>query len=193
MASLTPEAFDLLIKHFDPDPSRSGEIYIDLHLKLTKYFSWGYCPASHAESLADEVLNRYALKLSQGLEIENRNAYAHRIAFNVKREKCKNVPDPLDDRKDLSVPPEIEEDPELRLVCLRICLIDVIPEKTDRTLILEYYDIDTFGKIKEKRKSLADSLGMTMTNLKVKAHRLRERLENCISECVRKRQPPVTN
>jgi hypothetical protein len=53
-------------------------------------------------------------------------------------------------------------------------------------LIIGYYDLKTGEKNKDHRKNLAQKLNLTMTTLKVKACRIRERLEKCINECVTK-------
>ena len=50
--------------------------------------------------------------------------------------------------------------------------------------MIGYYDTDTGEKAKQARKRLADSLGMTVNALKVRACRLRLKLEACITDCV---------
>jgi hypothetical protein len=65
-------------------------------------------------------------------------------------------------------------------------MAEVVAGRDDRTLIIGYYDADAGEKNKEIRRALAERLGLTMTTLKVKACRIRERLEKCINECVEK-------
>jgi hypothetical protein len=50
--------------------------------------------------------------------------------------------------------------------------------------VLGYYDTDAGEKTKDARKRLAESLGFTLNVLKVRACRLRMRLEACINDCV---------
>jgi hypothetical protein len=51
-------------------------------------------------------------------------------------------------------------------------------------LVVNYYDTDAGEKAKNARRRLAGSLGLTLNALKVRACRLRMRLEACINNCV---------
>lgn len=194
MAPLTPKAFELLLARLDADPIRSAEKYEELRLKLTKRFSWKGCPESQADILADETLDRIAAKLAQGVQIESLNAYAGEIARYVWLEHSrKNKEDGYgDELPEIAVNMDLPEEPDLRMACLRSCLVEIAGDDRDRRLILEYYDTEIIEKIKNQRKSLAEKFGLTMNTLKVKACRLRARLEKCINECVARRASTVT-
>lgn len=190
MSALTTTAFEQLLKHLDSDLSLAAEKYETLRRKLVKCLLWKACPETEADTLADTALDRVALKLNQGEEVRNIQAYAGEVLRFVwleylRRHKEDSVGDLI---PETPVQPNIEilNDPDLRLRCLRKCLTEVVPEGHDRMLIIGYYDTESGEKNKEHRRNLADKLNLTMITLKVKACRIRDRLEKCINECVNK-------
>ena len=82
--------------------------------------------------------------------------------------------------------PDFSDEPDTRISCLKFCLSEITSDGNDRLLIHGYYDADENEKNKQHRKNLAEKLGLTMNTLKVKACRLRVRLEKCIKECIKK-------
>jgi DNA-directed RNA polymerase specialized sigma24 family protein len=72
-------------------------------------------------------------------------------------------------------------DDESRLDCLRNCLQTLSPD--NRELILQYYQGEKGEKI-ENRKKLIDRLGIPVNTLRMRALRLREKLQSCVEECV---------
>ncbi|MEZ5424629.1 MAG: hypothetical protein R2747_00060 [Pyrinomonadaceae bacterium] len=186
MADLSAEGFEKLLQRLDEDPSRAAERYEELRLKLVKFYGWRGCPASSADELADETLNRVASKLEEGVEIESLNAYACQVSrfvwleFSRKRKEDHYG----DEMPEQAVDPVLPEEADERLVCLRKCLAEVAPDDQDRQLIIGYYDTDAGGKLKDARRSLAEKFGLKMNALKVKACRLRSKLEKCINDCV---------
>jgi DNA-directed RNA polymerase specialized sigma24 family protein len=188
MTKLSSDGFRLLLARLDADPGVAAEQYELLRLKLTKCVVWKGCPETDAEMLADTTLDRVAVKIEGGEVIENLNAYACQVLRFVWLEYSrKRIEDPAgDDLPEVAVEPDTTflDEPDVRLNCLRRCMNEVVPESDDRTLIVGYYDADTGKKNKDQRKDLAAKLGLTMNTLKVKACRLRARLEKCINECV---------
>jgi DNA-directed RNA polymerase specialized sigma24 family protein len=189
VAALTANAFEMLLSRLDANPMEASEKYEILRLKLIKCVSWRGCPESQADALADTVLDRVAIKIEKGEEIGNVNAYACEVLRFVWLEhsrKQKEDTTPGEEFPDIAVQPDLSlfEDPDLRMNCLRICLNEVVPDNDDRSLIVGYYDTELGIKVKDQRKSLAVRFGLTMTTLKVKACRIRARLEACINECV---------
>lgn len=174
MADLPPEAFAKLMERFDPEPNRAGELYNQLHLKLTKFFEWKNCAIP--EELADEALNRVANKLHQGEDIQNINAYANRVARFILLEVWRKPSAP-------EVPPENPEapSPNPHMDCLEECLETLTGD--DRGLILEFYEGEGRERI-NKRKEMTKSLGITVNALKLRAFHVRRRLEKCINVCV---------
>ena len=191
MSVLTANSFELLLNRLDGDALSAAEKYETLRQKIIKFLMWKGCPETDADVLADTTLDRVAVKLSQGEAIESLNAYACQVVRFVwlehsRRRKEDAVGD--DKMPEISVQPDIEilQDTDLRLRCLRKCLAETVPNDDDRTLIVGYYDADAGEKNKDARRNLAEKLSLTMTTLKVKACRIRERLERCINECVEK-------
>ncbi len=182
------DSFKLLLEYLDSDESAAAEKYLTLYSKITKIITWKRFPESEAEAIADVVIDRIAGKIKQGEEIQNINAYARTVLNYVLLEHGrKNKEDAVgDDLPEIAVLPETEIEPDLRITCLRKCMKETVFGETDKRLIVGYYDREAGGKIKESRKNLAEELGLTMNNLKVKASRLRGRLEKCINGCVRK-------
>ena len=73
------------------------------------------------------------------------------------------------------------DDGETRLICLRGCLQTLSNE--NRELILQYYQGEKGEKI-QNRKKLMGRLGVPVNTLRMRALRLRERLQACMEECV---------
>jgi RNA polymerase sigma factor (sigma-70 family) len=191
---LTRGAFDTLLRQLDPDAQRAGEKYQTVHRSLSKFFECRGC-ASAAE-LADETLNRVARRLEEGETIYAAEfaGYAYGVARNVLREHARG-PEPRTRPLDALRPPShprlspFEEEEELRrresserrLGCLETCA-GALPEES-RRLILSYYEGDAGERI-DGRRQLAARLGIPLNNLRIRAHRIRERLEKCVSACV---------
>ena len=188
MLTLTANAFEMLLACLDADQLTAADKYEVLRLKLIKSALWKGCPESQADTIADTVLDRVAIKIEKGEEIKNINAYACEVLRFVWLEhsrRQKEYTAPSEEFPDIAVQPEIPllDDPDVRMNCLRVCLNEVVPDNNDRTLIVSYYDIEQENKLKDQRKGLAERFGLTMTTLKVKACRIRARLEKCINEC----------
>ncbi|PYT01611.1 MAG: hypothetical protein DMF63_01835 [Acidobacteria bacterium] len=187
MSTLTASSLALLLNQLDSDPMAAASKYEDLRIKIVHLLHWRGCSESHSDDLADVALDRIAARLGAGEIIENINAYAAGVARFVWLEHSrKNRLDAVgDDLPETPVAPDTEylDDDDSRTRCLRRCVATKLDD-AETNLIVGYYDTDAGEKTKEARKRLADSLGLTMNALKVKACRLRIRLERCIDECV---------
>ena len=73
---------------------------------------------------------------------------------------------------------------EARRDCLDECL-EQLPEE-QRTLILEFYRDEKRTKI-DHRDEMAKRLGISRTALGNRAQRIRDKLELCISNCLKKK------
>lgn len=186
MATLTATGFEKLLARLDRDPARAADRYELLRQKLVRCFIWRGCPAKDADELADTALDRVAVKLAAGTEIRKLDAYAAEVSRFVWLEHTrKKKEEPYgDELPEQAVAPDLPEDPDERLVCLRKCLGEVAADPEERELIVGYYDRAPGVKIKEQRRSLAERFGINLNNLKVRAYRLRGRLEKCIGECL---------
>lgn len=181
---LTETAFEKLLDSLGPDRTQAGEAYETLRRKLTRFFEWR--GASFPEERVDETFNRAARKLDEGVEILNLAGYCNEIARLVLLESFKGPDRKLTPLEDIDVPivapAEVEADP--RLSCLDNCLHNLPAE--NRELILEFYQDEQRAKI-DRRQKLADRLGVSRLTLGKRAQRLRDKLEQCVKSCVRKK------
>jgi len=189
---LTPEAFTKLMAILDPDPETAGGKYEKLRGRLVKFFELRGSFIS--EELADETLNRLTRKIDEGEEIE-KNVYALSlgIARFVLLENFKRPDNRRMEMKELTTvaaPPERwEEDDDLWVDCLRECLRGV--SEKNRELIIEYYQDEGRARIDE-RKMMAASLGISLNALFARAKRTRDKLEDCVMRCVKRKSKGAT-
>jgi len=184
---LTQDALKSLLACLDPDQERAGQKYEDIRRALITFFE---CRRSSSpEDHADETINRVARRLSEGKEIyvENPASYFYGVARNVLKEHWESVP-AASGRLELSHDPSRDderqserEQRERRLECLEQCLQRLIAQ--DRELIGTYYQGETSVKI-QNRKSLAEKLGLPLNALRLRALRIREKLEDCVERCL---------
>jgi DNA-directed RNA polymerase specialized sigma24 family protein len=187
-AALTPETFAQLLLSLDKDRERAGEKYEDLRRTLLRFFEWRGAP--FPEEHADEVFNRVARKLGEGVEIKNLGGYCYEVARLIFLETTKGVErrrEPLEALKSEPAAPHdagLEtEEKERRLSCLEECLRALPADGAE--LIVEYYRYEGRGQI-ERRRALAVRLGLRRDALANRAQRLRDRLERCVNGCLRK-------
>jgi DNA-directed RNA polymerase specialized sigma24 family protein len=186
--TLTPEAFDALLSWLDADRDRAGERYVEIRSKLIKGFERHGC--RDAESLADETMNRVARKLPEIRPTYEGDParYFFGVAHNVHMEYLRKPaavplpPDGLLRASAMSSPDSLEDEDEQAYECLRICMGRLAPQ--EREMILSYYSGAGQSRIK-LRKELAERLGVTLANLRLRAQRIRERLKGCLSGCMR--------
>jgi DNA-directed RNA polymerase specialized sigma24 family protein len=179
----TAEAFAALLARLGPDTDRAGAAYESLRRALVALFTWR--GAATPEECADETLDRLAARLNNGARVEDVPRFARGIARLVLLEHWRR-PDarrtPLQEvDPDRHPAPDATEDDTLR-ECLNRCLSELPPE--GRELILKYYVAEGRTRI-ERRKRMAVSLGVSETALRNRAQRLRDRLERCITGCLR--------
>jgi DNA-directed RNA polymerase specialized sigma24 family protein len=179
--ALNQEAFDKLLVAFDVDRETAGRKYLEIRNNLTRFFEWRGC--SFPEDHADETINRMAKRVFEGEAILNHSGYAMGVArlllleINKGRQREQSALAEIGAAPDVYVP---EDDDETRLTCLRSCLQTLSPD--NRELILQYYQGEKGEKI-ENRKKLLDRLGIPVNTLRMRALRLRERLQACVEEC----------
>ena len=180
--TLTQDAFDRLLIALGGDRDSGGEKYLEIRTNLTRFFEWRGC--SFPEDHADETFNRIAKKIDEGEEILNPAGYAMGVARLVlleilkSRQREQSALNEIGTAGDVYVAADEGED---RLACLRSCLQTLPPD--NRELILQYYQGEKSEKI-QNRKKLQDHLGIPVNTLRMRALRLRERLQGCVEECL---------
>lgn len=189
-AALTPETFARLLQYLDADRERAGEKYEDLRRTFIRFFEWRGAP--YPEEHADEVVNRVARKLGEGVEIKNLGGYCYEVARLIFLETTKGVERKRESLEVVKLEStgvqEADADAaekERRLACLEDCLRALPAEGAE--LILEYYRYEERGQI-ERRKALAVRLGLRRDALANRAQRLRDKIERCVFFCLRKKK-----
>lgn len=181
------EEFDALLAWLDPNRARAGERYEEIRSKLIKILERRQCHA--AEELADETINRVCHRAQQiaGSYVGDPALFFYGFLKNVYKEWLKwlrEAPTRLDDTP---VPtPEPAEDVELIHRYLEKCRLE-LEDPRDRDLILQYYEKERRAKV-DHRKQLADSLGITLNNLRMRIHRINALLQKCIVDCLNNAQ-----
>jgi DNA-directed RNA polymerase specialized sigma24 family protein len=177
-------AFDGLLTAFDAqDRERAGAEYEKIRIRLIRFFEWR--GSDSPEEMADETLNRIARKIEEGETIRNLSSFISGVARNVLREF---YDEQARERKNLARFAEEEnrfepEEEDRRMPCFRECL-DALPEAESR-LLIDYYNQTDVPKIKQRRE-LAAKMGETANALRIRAHRIRQKLDKCIEGCLKR-------
>ena len=184
---LTREGFDALLAQLDPDRERAGEIYENTRRKLVRLFEWRGCDGP--EDLADETINRVARRMAEGIELKSADSYGYfcGVAHLVFKETLRRTSREFRALESGEWPPPIyvpydEEEPtDRRLECLRHCLGTMTQDKRD--LLLRYHQGENNIR---NRKTLARDLGIPLNALRIRVHRERRKLEDCVHSCLKR-------
>jgi DNA-directed RNA polymerase specialized sigma24 family protein len=178
--SLTAAGLTALLSRLDPDPEGAAREYERLRRALRRFFDWR--GAAAPEDAADEVIDRLAAKV-QTTDVTDVWSYAHGIARLVFFERGRRpVPVPLDPSlEQRAAPSTLGSEPDARLRdCFDLCLAEL--DEASRSLLLAYYEGERSEKIRGRRH-LAERHGLSENALRSRLHRLRERLEQCVTTC----------
>ena len=181
---LSQDSLEQLLRYLDEDRNRAGEKYETLRLGLIRFFEWRGCAFS--EDHADDTIDRVARRIVQGEEIRNIHNYTAGVARFVFMEIMKEREKQQIALRQLPPDPVREEAPEddTRGECLRRCLQTLPPEGSQ--LIMDYYRDEGRNKI-DLRKKLAEQRGISPHTLRMRLQRLRDKLEECIADCLNSR------
>lgn len=184
---ITQDQFEKTLAWLDSDRDLAAQKYEAIRKSLIMILSWRGC--RDAEDLADETVNRVMVKIDElagsfkGDPALYFYGVARRLLLEYQRNEKLREPLPeivVDEPSDK----EQLERRELAHECLSRCLGRLPPD--DGELIVEYYRGDKQLKI-DHRKVLADRVGMATNALRVKVHRIRAKLEECIKRCLETR------
>jgi DNA-directed RNA polymerase specialized sigma24 family protein len=180
---ITPEEFHFLLEWLGGDREMGALKHETIKHGLNMFFRNRHC--EEPEILADETMNRVAKKAQhlmatfQGEPAKYFYGVAHRVFQEYLRQPHLEA-SAYHLHLIQSRPPS---DREQRHECLDECL-DKFSER-DKEIMLEYYQGDGKERILT-RQALAEKLGTTLSDLRVKVLRLRKSLERCITECLEK-------
>ena len=187
--TLSTAALQRLLNWLDGGAGSDGQAYVAMRRRLRDYFSRKNCLP--AEDLADETLTRVARRLEEeGITRDETPArYCYIVARFVFLEHLREtkarpmvagIPGnaaPQPSAADVAEAADAAKAREKLLASLRKCLQELDP--LNRRIITRYYIGTARVKI-DNRRELADSLGLTMNALTVRACRIRTRLEACV-------------
>lgn len=180
--NLTHETFDGLLSCLSDDRDSAAEQYLEIRGNLIRFFEWRGCP--FPEDHADETVNRVARRLSEGEKVLNPRGYfigvARLLVLEILKTRAKES-QALAEIASSSVATVDSSASESRIECLQQCLQSLPSDNRD--LILHYYQGEKGEKI-ENRKKLTERLGVPVNTLRMRALRLREKLQECVEECL---------
>jgi DNA-directed RNA polymerase specialized sigma24 family protein len=182
---LTEESLNLFLSWLDPDREVAGEKYRGLQRRLIVMFDGRGCTRS--EELADVALNSFIRRLPALLDSygddHNPISYLYTTARHLYSDYVERQPAPLPDDVAQSLPAEDthDESEEQLHECLEECLGRLDP--SSRELVLEYYEGAKQAKI-DFRKMLAWRKGIARNALRIRVHRIRRTLEECLDTCL---------
>jgi DNA-directed RNA polymerase specialized sigma24 family protein len=174
--TLQQEEFDRLLRWLDPDAARAGLDYEEIRWRLIAILTSRGCRAP--EELADETIDRVARRVAdiKDTYVGDKSLYFLGVMNNVHHEYLKRPSMPrLPDRDDDG------DAKEQTHACLEKCLDHLAPNS--RKLIERYYAADKRAKI-DLRKRIAAEFGIGINTLRLRALRIREKLQTCIEQCV---------
>jgi len=173
---LSQESFDALLNWLGPERERAGQRYEEIRTRLIKIFTCRGC--CDPEDLADETINRVIKRLHEieGELTGDQAKYFYGVANKVhleylRRKHIQPIVAPTADTNRI----------EMQYQCLEQCLSRLSEE--NRHLVLEYYQLERKARI-DQRKALAKELGIKVNALRIRAHRIRAMLQDCVQNCL---------
>jgi len=190
--ALTKASLQRLLNWLDGGVSSDGQTYVEVRRRLREYFERKNCRGS--DDLADETLTRVARRLEEeGITLAETPArYCYIVARFVFLEHLREIKahpivaaasSGVELRSSVPSAEDAAEATRAReklLACLERCIEALDP--LNRRIITRYYIGSERVKI-DNRRALAESLGLTMNAVTIRACRIRTRLEACVRRC----------
>ena len=176
LRELGQQDFDRLLNWLDADRERAGFLYEQIRWRLVTILAARGCTL--AEELADETIDRVARRVTdiQQTYVGDKAIYFLGVMNNVHHEYLRRPPPP----RLIPTIEDVEAREEIHL-CLDNCLAQLAPYS--RQLIERYYAADKKAKI-DLRKVIAREMGIKASSLRLRALRIREKLQTCIERCL---------
>jgi DNA-directed RNA polymerase specialized sigma24 family protein len=177
---MTEEEFSKFLAWLHPNRDWAADMYEKIRRRLIKIFICRGCAIP--EDLTDDTINRVIRKVQEIADtyVGERIPYFIAVANKVHLEYLRKKPAPL------SLPvPDSSSWAEEEYDCLEECLEHLT--QRSRELVLGYYREEKHEKI-SLRKDQADQLGIPLNALRIRACRIRAKLESCVIDCLRHRK-----
>ncbi len=173
---LKQDEFDRLLAWLDPDRERAALLYEKIRWRLIAILASRGCPA--AEEVADETIDRVSRRVAdiQATYVGDPAIYFLGVMNNVHHEYLKRPQPP----RLVASDDDVETKERIHL-CLDNCLGKLAPHA--RQLIEQYYAENKRAKI-NLRRLIARQLGIKTTTLRLRALRIRVKLQECIQQCM---------
>ena len=184
-----PANYDRFLAHLDPVPEQAAKKYDRLFKALVRYLA--SLGSGDPEKHASETLDDVSRKIGGGETFEDLNSYSRRVARNIhisalrrRREETNSIDAPAFGGAKLSSLPESERSSEERRKeveeeCRQSCYHRLAED--DRDLITRYSQASAHD-----RERMATELNLAIGALRVRVLRVRQRLEQCREDCIRK-------
>lgn len=170
----------MLLEWLDPDRERAGYRYEEIRRKLMKIFTLRGCP--NAEDLADVTIDRVIRKISEISHSYSGDPalFFYGVAQHVYSEHLKQKSIPASPISDVA---EASNRIDVHFECLDRCLEHLSPASRD--LITLYYQEEKGRNKVDARKRLAHELGISVNVLRIRIHRIRNALMECMMQCMK--------
>jgi DNA-directed RNA polymerase specialized sigma24 family protein/GTPase SAR1 family protein len=175
-------AFDRLLAWLNPDRELAAQRYEEIRTNLIRIFVSQGIP--DAEGLADETFDKITRKVDEIAPrfVGDPALYFYGVSRNILREHTRrNLSLPIEPLSESRIYETYDPSLDLEHDCLDRCLKKL--SRDQRQFILAYYAESRHKKI-EARRELAKQLGVSLATSRVKAHRIRSKLHECIRDCV---------
>lgn len=184
--SPTAAAFEHLLAWLDAGVDSDGRGYLSMRSRIVTYFDRKNC--LDPDALADDVLNRVSRRLEEegNIETESPAKYCFTVARFVFMEQLRSGTAreiPIDNTELPSAMADDESavDRERRMECLDSCTAKL--DAAQREFIIGYYVGEKSTKIANRRR-MAGELRVSLNALGIRAFRIREKLEACLTKCL---------
>lgn len=185
--SLKQEDFDALLGWLSDDREEAGGQYEKIRNGLIRFFRFRGC--TDPETLADETLNRVAVKIesldnSKGVKTIS---IFYGFASHIFMEYLRDVRNRDFSLSEINLPEKpainsLDEAKTDEFDCLENCLAKLSDD--DKKLVINYYSKDKIEKF-ELRKMLAETLHISPNTLYTRVYRIKAALRNCIEKCLK--------
>jgi DNA-directed RNA polymerase specialized sigma24 family protein len=179
---MTQESLEHLLNRLDNNREEAGIKYISLRRDLMNFFRL----KGHLipEEASDETLDRVAARLAMGEQVQDIRSYSYGVARYIQlehRRKQARAQVALESYKHFQSANEAVDEGRFKL--LAKCLEEISPQ--DRSLLTTYYEDLVSSERTRRRNELSAHLGYSSSQLRLRVHRLRRKVENCVQRLFR--------